>query len=183
MDRKKALCIAIACMIPVVFVLIVLAIYSVLLMLIVLLGLIVGLGMLKRKRPDLFELLAKPQPTLPPLMDRPVEPQKHQGLQKAYMNLIGVNASNQRRITIDNSFFTIGRSADCNYQLDDAMVSRHHLTIEYDEETKQCFVTDNSSNGTFLNSVRLKHGERTALKQGDNLQIASTAFSVEYAHY
>lgn len=183
MNRKKAIGYAVACMIPVVFLLIVLAIYSLPLMLIVVMLMIIALGILKKRKPELFWWLAKPEPTLPPLMDRPVEPHKHQSLQRAYMILIGVNASGQRRITVDNSFYTIGRSSDCNFVIDDEMVSRHHLTIEYDEESKLCFVTDNSANGTFLNSARLNSGERTPLKQGDNLQIASTAFSVEYAHY
>ena len=99
------------------------------------------------------------------------------------MMLIGLNASNQHRITVDSSSFVIGRSKSCNFVLDDQMVSRQHLTIEYSEDDKTCYVIDRSANGTFLNSERLRKNERYPLKQGDNLQIANTVFSVEYAHY
>ena len=40
-----------------------------------------------------------------------------------------------------------------------------------------------TSNGTFLNSTKLRYGEPRPLKQGDVLQLANTAFSVEYVHY
>ena len=62
-------------------------------------------------------------------------------------------------------------------------ISRRHLVIEYDELQKICYATDISTNGTYINGIRLKRNMRYELHQNDTLQISIESFSVEYAYY
>jgi len=182
MNRKRAICYVVMMAIPVVFLLILLAIFCLPVMFLALLLLIAALGILKQRRPAFFEALKKRDETMPPLTPRTTDPIKHANVKKSYMMLIGLNSPNLQ-ITVDDVVFTIGRARACNFVLDDPMVSRRHLSIEYNDADKTCYIIDHSANGTFLNSERLRKEMRCALKQGDNLQIASTIFTVEYAHY
>jgi pSer/pThr/pTyr-binding forkhead associated (FHA) protein len=52
---------------------------------------------------------------------------------------------------------TIGRSKDCDIYLDERCIyaSSHHATIYYDGN--QLMYRDNSSNGTLINNVSVKH--------------------------
>ena len=66
----------------------------------------------------------------------------------------------------------IGRSSDNNIIVNDAKVSRWHLQIVQNEDGK-CYVVDlNSSNGTFVNGVRI-NGE-THLHISDEIRIGDT---------
>ncbi|MGN0802966.1 MAG: FHA domain-containing protein [Candidatus Faecivicinus sp.] len=182
MDRKRYLCYVILIAMPIVFLLFLLALFSLPLMLVAVLALIIALGMLYRAKPELFMLPDNgPEEDRPD--SRPVEPTPHAARKKAYLMLSSISASNRLCITVDQPVFVIGRGLSCQYVLDDQKVSHKHLTVEYNCSDKLCYVTDTSTNGTFLNSVRLKRNTRYALKQGDILQIASAAFSVEYVHF
>ena len=65
----------------------------------------------------------------------------------------------------------IGRSDDSEITLSDAQASRHHAAIS--PEPGGLAVQDlNSSNGTFVNGIRLK--EPRLLKDGDRLRVANT---------
>ena len=183
MNRKKLIGYTIMILIPTIFLLVILALLSFPLMLIALMLLIIAVGILYRSKPDLFALLFKKKDDAPVLIQRQKEPIQYPRHNKAYLMLIGINASHQHCITMDKVSFIIGRDATCNYVLDDPMVSRRHLTLEFHEDDGLCYVQDTSSNGTYLNSTKLRNNQSMPLKQGDVLQIANTAFSVEYVHF
>lgn len=64
----------------------------------------------------------------------------------------------------------IGRMSDCWLTLDDEQCSRYHARLLV--ETDSLHVEDlDSSNGTFLNSVRIKKREPRAIGHGDSIQI------------
>ena len=66
----------------------------------------------------------------------------------------------------------LGRQADCHLVLDDPKMSRHHARI-IQEGGRYVVVDLNSSNGTFLNGVRI---EKSTLSMGDRLRLGSTEF-------
>ncbi len=184
-SRKNAVSWLIGAGLPLLFALVVIgSLAGVVPLLITVLLVIIGLGILNRKRPDFFAALKKKRPDKPDYSSVRMEVGPRQASKRTYMMLVGLNAYNQYRVTINESPFTIGRDKSCSFQLDNDQVSNHHLTINFNEEDKLCYITDNnSSNGTFLNSVRLPARQKKALHQGDSLQIAGIIFSVEYVHY
>lgn len=183
MSRKLALSCAIAGGILTLFIFILLALFCLPLVFLALLLLILGLGMLKRHKPEFFEALRKPKEGPGPLVSRLNEPPKHENAKKTYLMLINLNTSNRYRITVDNSYFVIGRDKGCNFVLDDPQVSRRHAIIEYDDADKLCYVQNVSINGTLLNNQPLKKGVRYPLRQSDLLQFSSIVFTVETAHF
>lgn len=184
MNRKRYLCYLALIAMPIVFLLVLLMIFGqVPLMLITVLLLIIAVGVLNRRRPELFAPLRKEKAAPAQEGNRPTEPESHSDANHTYLMLTGINAHNSSCITVDQPYFVIGRARDCQHILSDGMVSSHHLTIEYNPGDKLCYVTDTSTNGTFLNSIRLNRNSRCALKQGDILQIAGNAYSVEYVHF
>ena len=73
-------------------------------------------------------------------------------------------------IVIDHSPFELGRSAECDYMLENMpSVGRHHCRIIYKETTNNYYIEDlNSKNGTFVNSFRLVPNTPQLLKP-DNM--------------
>ena len=64
----------------------------------------------------------------------------------------------------------IGRSRDCDIQLNDANVSRRHAELR--QEGAAYWIVDlDSTNGTEVNGRRLK---RAKLKAGDQITVGST---------
>lgn len=72
--------------------------------------------------------------------------------------------------------YIIGRDADCTIRIEDEsmQVSRFHATLTVDSN-KQIYVTDHSSNGTFVNGVRIPSGSKYPVKRGDNISFANVA--------
>lgn len=76
---------------------------------------------------------------------------------------------------LTGSKVTIGRSSDCDLVLVDDRVSRIHAWL--DHVAGQFLVQDaGSSNGTFLNGMRLRAQTSCALREGDVLEIGNTRF-------
>ena len=180
--RGRAIALSIAFLIPTLFIVIVLAIFSPVAGLAGLLAAVVVVGVMKNRNPQFVAALF---PKKKPVEMNPVDPPRpnHSSSKRTYMMLVGINAMNQHRVTVNESPFIIGREADCSFRLDYPQVSRHHLEITYTPDDKLCYVTDQSSNGTYLNSKLIPKGFKTPLHQGDALQIAGVIFSVEYVHY
>ena len=66
----------------------------------------------------------------------------------------------------------IGRSADCDIQINEPGISKEHATI--DVLSDKVFITDlKSSNGTFLNGVKLQNG---LIKPGDKFSMHNILF-------
>ena len=81
----------------------------------------------------------------------------------------------QVTVTLRGSAMVLGRDPQCDHVLDYPMVSWRHARITRDGAS--LFVEDlNSSNGTFVNGVRIR--ERTAVKPGDDVGLGSYRFSV-----
>ena len=67
----------------------------------------------------------------------------------------------------------IGRAEALPMQILDDMVSRKHLRIRYDENTKEHNAEDmNSKHGVLINNKKIT--EQTTLKEGDQIRIGQT---------
>ena len=64
----------------------------------------------------------------------------------------------------------IGRSEECNIQIQDALISRQHARLLV--QGNQVFIEDlNSTNSTYLNRQRLQPGQRYLVNSGDELRL------------
>lgn len=93
----------------------------------------------------------------------------------------GINPHDRTMIEIrktDNSSFIIGRNAadvDGCIPGNPAISGKHCIVYK----TKSGYeIEDTSTNGTFVNGIRLAHGKRTKLSNGDTLRLANSSFSV-----
>lgn len=67
---------------------------------------------------------------------------------------------------------TIGRESDNSVVIDNKLASRHHALIQKIRE--DYFLKDeNSTNGTYLNDVKIPAGKYVKLKTGDKITIGS----------
>lgn len=91
------------------------------------------------------------------------------------LNLVVVDASGRRSVSVPSGPFTIGRSSDSRLQLVDAHVSRLHAELIQDGSAWR--IRDlGPSGGTFVNDTRI---EDAALKPGDRIRMGSTELRVE----
>ena len=65
----------------------------------------------------------------------------------------------------------IGRSPENQVVIDDMTISRNHAKIEVDD-TNKIFITDISSNGTFVNGQRIFLNLRKQILRGDKVNFA-----------
>jgi sigma-B regulation protein RsbU (phosphoserine phosphatase) len=91
------------------------------------------------------------------------------------LNLVVVDASGRRAVSVPSGPFSIGRSSDTQLQLNDAHVSRRHAELVHDGAHWR--VRDlGSRGGTFVNDAKI---DETALKPGDRIRIGDTELRVE----
>ena len=181
MDRKRIIYLILA-LIPVLFLMFLLAMVNVLAMLLAVAALLGGLLLLKRFKPEWF---AKPGgPQLPSIVPPSWAQDPPSEKPKVYMVLSGREYVGAKRIQVNKTTYTIGRDADNDFCINDPCVGRHHCRIEYDPVENTCYAIDNGSvNSTYLNSERLTAGQRCRLIQGDRIRIADREFEVEYANF
>lgn len=74
-----------------------------------------------------------------------------------------------------NEVLTMGRSEDNMVILEDRYVSSHHLKI-YFRNTDYMLEDLNSTNGTFLNDVRVRN--KVTLNKGDKIRVGTSTFKV-----
>ena len=67
--------------------------------------------------------------------------------------------------------FTFGRKENCSFQIIDQRLSSIHCKLETKLSTGEVYVTDMSSNGTFLNGEIIGKGKRVQLLDGDSLDL------------
>lgn len=185
LNRKEKLLAFYVAAALIVFALFMAAINSIPLMLVIILVVAVGAGLLYKYIPGFFDFLKKPpkRDETKPFTSMSA-PLSHMDEKRTYLMLVGVNASGAETIVMDQTPFTVGRGKRCSYRCQDPMVSTSHLRLEYNEHDKQCYVTDmNSTNGTFVNGEKLMPNQQHELRAGDLLQIAFTAYTVEYVHF
>eukprot|EP00013_Stygamoeba_regulata_P003090 CAMPEP_0177638032 /NCGR_PEP_ID=MMETSP0447-20121125/5277_1 /TAXON_ID=0 /ORGANISM="Stygamoeba regulata, Strain BSH-02190019" /LENGTH=440 /DNA_ID=CAMNT_0019139977 /DNA_START=165 /DNA_END=1487 /DNA_ORIENTATION=+ len=82
----------------------------------------------------------------------------------------------------------MGRRKDCDVQLQDPLVSGHHLRITREQTDEQpsrevVFVYDLSVNGTFVNNVKIGKGSRRCLENGDHIKLVTTETNGQFPHY
>jgi pSer/pThr/pTyr-binding forkhead associated (FHA) protein len=76
---------------------------------------------------------------------------------------------------------TIGRADNNTIVHTEPRVSRLHAQIEWRESLRRFVLLDlGSSNGTYLNNVKLTSLEETALKDGDKIRIASSVLTIRF---
>ena len=63
----------------------------------------------------------------------------------------------------------VGRGAEQGILLDGPDLSREHFTLT--AEGNHFYITDLSSNGTWLNGAKLKHSLRTQVQPGDSIEV------------
>lgn len=86
--------------------------------------------------------------------------------------------------TAEVDTYTIGRNRKCDVVIDDSRVSGCHCRIYRGWEQRpglssrlMVYLEDTSSNGTFLNKIKLKRRERRHLSTGDELTFLSPKIS------
>lgn len=81
---------------------------------------------------------------------------------------------------VDKKSFTIGRALDCDIPLNETLVSRVHLTVQL--RNGRIWIEDkNSSNGTFVNEVRLEPGQPTSITSADRIQLGRSDYFLTIA--
>ncbi len=78
-------------------------------------------------------------------------------------------------ISLPEGATSVGRSRECGVLIDDAKVSRLHAEFRADPEKLE-LVDLGSTNGTFVNSVRLAPNQPRRLEPGDELRFGNTSF-------
>ena len=73
----------------------------------------------------------------------------------------------QGEFNLDKAELTIGRSRDCDIQVDNLGVSRHHCSLVQDNDNWK-IVDKGSNNGTFLGTERV---DEQVLKNGDRIVL------------
>ena len=182
--KKTAVSILIVVLLPTLFAIILLIAFKAIWAIpFLLLLLIIAAGIVKKVRPDFFAALRRNRKE-EAHFNMPAQTQFHpSSARRSYMMLVSISNTSGQQITINSSPFVIGRAPESDFCISDSYVSSRHLIIELDTNDNLCYVTDVSSNGTYLNSVRMQNNVRRPLHQGDTLQIAGLLFRVEYVHF
>lgn len=97
---------------------------------------------------------------------------KAQQQQSAYLIVISAKtpAGIGRMFKLDKAETVLGRSADASFQVEDDGISRKHAKITMGQNGQFMVVDLGSTNGTYLNGVRVELGQ---LRDGDKIQIGS----------
>ena len=87
---------------------------------------------------------------------------------------------NEDNIMLTEFPFFIGKSGDkTHHTIEDSTVSRFHARIDREEE--ELWLTDlNSTNGTFLNGIRLMPFGRMRVNKGDSIVISRKRYEFKY---
>jgi ABC-type multidrug transport system ATPase subunit/pSer/pThr/pTyr-binding forkhead associated (FHA) protein len=132
--------------------------------------LVVRGGIPQSARPVIDQLVSLPPPPGSPAPPPPAPPP---GAPLA-LELRVRGAAGERRVRIEQSPFSIGRSPDCDLVLPDGKVSGHHAPIEREGTT--LFITDRgSTNGTFVNGARIT---RTPLQPDVDVRIGDATLTL-----
>lgn len=93
-------------------------------------------------------------------------------------NLYLLRASTGEQIHINKTIYSIGKDVNqMDYVLGNASVSRNHATI-YSEGDKFYLVDNGSTNGSALEGVRIREGEKVELEDGYIISLGNEVFQV-----
>ena len=68
-----------------------------------------------------------------------------------------------------NGVLILGRGPDCAVLLDGTGISREHTAIEWEDSV--LFVTDLSTNGTWVNGKRIGSNRKCKVDEGDSIEL------------
>lgn len=97
---------------------------------------------------------------------------------KQYIRLKGISEEVKGKVWEHDSVLRAGRLGSLEIVLDDTSVSRRHAELKYHNPTGWSIRDLESTNGTFINSVRLGTGERP-IKAKDIIQFGKVVLVVE----
>src|SRR5262249_46025841 len=90
--------------------------------------------------------------------------------QSAYLIVIrGAMPGTMLRIGTDET--TLGRSSETTYPLDDMTVSRRHAAVRVDARGAVTLSDEGSTNGTFVNGLRVDARHAIGVEEGDRIQL------------
>lgn len=92
--------------------------------------------------------------------------------------VLRLKGSVMEEFTLEKDLISIGRSPENDIVIDNIAISRRHAQIELKEETGYVVRDLKSSNGTFLNGIKIE-GRDYALKEGDILGLAKFELAVK----
>src|ERR1700687_5118457 len=92
--------------------------------------------------------------------------------QRAFLIMISAKsaAGIGRMHKLEKSEVVLGRSSECQFQVDDDGISRRHAKVCLGPDGLFQVIDLGSTNGTYLNGAR---GDAAVLKDGDKIQIGS----------
>lgn len=99
----------------------------------------------------------------------PNEPQAQPGEKSPHLLVLSGNSMG-RSFRLSGSSCVIGRSADCDFPLDDEGISRHHAKVVLLPEGVALVKDLGSTNGTFVNERKI---EAHPLDDGDRIRLGS----------
>lgn len=85
-----------------------------------------------------------------------------------------VSASRQARRLLPGRTYVFGREEGVDIPVQDALASRRHAELRWDEKTGWFLVDLNARNGTFVNSTRIS--QPTRIEDGTQLQVGGQVF-------
>ena len=92
--------------------------------------------------------------------------------------IVEAGLSSKTPVQLESVLQVLGKSADCDVQINNRYVSRKHCQIEIVEEA--LVITDlDSKNGTFINDIRLVPNEPHTLEEGDIIDLAVNAVKLK----
>ena len=131
---------------------------------------------------DLLSQLKKGKIDEVPVTDYvpPIQPDPRVEVGSGQLKLTAMNTPNRIEIVVDKDHFTLGQKAsvvDGVINFNDK-ISRQHCRI--DRKGNEYTITDlGSSNGTYVNRVRLPERVATPIRNGDVVRLANSDFQVQ----
>jgi pSer/pThr/pTyr-binding forkhead associated (FHA) protein len=104
--------------------------------------------------------------------ERPQKRARAAAPEKKALLLVVSRGSFGSMVVMQRGSVVLGRQKDCEFVIDDPLLSRRHCLITVDARSDFYLEDLNSTNATMLNSRTLK--KRTRLKHGDRIVLGNT---------
>ncbi len=94
-----------------------------------------------------------------------------------YVSVSIDGAVQDRVLVMEDQEMTVGRSSKCDIVFPNCdNVSKLHCKLKYDSEKKQFCIEDCSTNGTYINYVKMEKGEKYFVGKQDLIILANTKY-------
>lgn len=98
-------------------------------------------------------------------------------LSQAFLTIKHTNG-NLETLKLEGIKWHIGRNENCEIPLPDTRLSRNHFSI-FKEDSKYYIKDLDSSNGTYINDVKLKKSQKVEIQSGDQIKVGGTSLIFE----